>query len=248
MALAIIASAGTFELLRCAGLSSKYAVSVPAVLLVFLMLMLARGAEPLTIGLIALMFLLYLLFVLIFSRKNCSASDISVTFFFTSYAAVSFSSILLIRELENGEYLYLLVFIAAWVTDTFAYFTGKFLGRHKLMPVISPKKTIEGSIGGIIFCAGAFILYGYVISSIRGGAVPDYLLLGLAGVVTSVVAQLGDLSASAIKRGYNIDDFGTIFPGHGGVIDRFDSVMAVGPFIFIICSLLIKFENIGLFI
>ena len=120
--------------------------------------------------------------------------------------------------------------------DTFAYFTGRFLGKHKLIPEISPKKTIEGSIGGIVFTIGAFILYRVLLFKIF----PDlkinlpYLLVIILAIAASIVSQIGDLIASAIKRQYNIKDYGKLFPGHGGVLDRFDSVMLVAPVIYVI--------------
>jgi phosphatidate cytidylyltransferase len=141
-----------------------------------------------------------------------------------------------------------MIFIGAWSTDTFAYFTGRLFGKHKLIPDISPKKTVEGSIGGIIFCAIAFVLYGFIIASInKFSAEPNYIILSCVGIVTAIIAQLGDLSASALKRNYNIKDYGAIFPGHGGVLDRFDSVMAVAPFIMLICTIFVKINQYGLF-
>jgi phosphatidate cytidylyltransferase len=127
---------------------------------------------------------------------------------------------------------------------------SKLFGGHKLMPEVSPKKTKEGAAGGIVFCSLAFVLYGFIVSSMhRFEAEPNYLLLAAAGILVSVMAQLGDLSASAIKRNYGADDFGTVFPGHGGILDRFDSVMGVAPVIMIIGALFTElFEEYGLFI
>ena len=147
----------------------------------------------------------------------------------------------LLRYMENGVYLFLLPFIGAWVSDTFAYFTGRFLGRHKLAPIISPKKTIEGSIGGIVFAVGVFALYGVILSS--RGLIPNYLALCLAGLFVSILSQIGDLALSLVKREYGIKDYGKLFPGHGGVLDRFDSVIATAP-VLLILSLL---EGFALF-
>jgi phosphatidate cytidylyltransferase len=133
-----------------------------------------------------------------------------------------------------------IVLIIAFGTDIFAYFTGMLIGKHKLAPNISPKKTIEGSIGGIIgtilLCSIFFFFTQYfeftkmaIFSSIMDG-----LIYGLFG---SVVAQTGDLSFSAIKRKAGIKDYGNLIPGHGGVLDRIDSVLFVSPFVFIIIML-----------
>ena len=150
------------------------------------------------------------------------------------------TSVVNIRYMENGNYFYLLIFIGAWVCDTFAYFTGRFLGKHKLIPAISPKKTIEGAIGGIIFTMGAFALYGFILRSAFDFEM-SYIELIIMGLVVAIVSQIGDLVASAVKRQYEIKDYGFLFPGHGGVLDRFDSVMLVSPFLFILLSVLSLF-------
>ena len=137
-----------------------------------------------------------------------------------------------------GNYVYLICFIGAWVTDTFAYFSGYLFGKHKLIPDVSPKKTVEGSIGGTLFCILAMIGYGWLVQLISGGAVSaNYLVLGISGLFIAVVAQVGDLLMSAIKRTYGIKDYGKLFPGHGGVLDRFDSVMAVAVVLAVISSI-----------
>jgi phosphatidate cytidylyltransferase len=153
------------------------------------------------------------------------------------YVVGCFSTVVNIRYAENGEYYYLLIFIGAWVSDTFAYFTGRFLGKHKLIPAISPKKTIEGAIGGVVFDMGAFALYGLILRSFFNFEI-SYIYLIIMGAVVAVVSQIGDLLASAIKRQYEVKDYGFIFPGHGGVLDRFDSVMLVSPFLYILISIL----------
>ena len=131
-----------------------------------------------------------------------------------------------------GQYIYLLVFLAAWITDTFAYFTGFFFGKHKLCPNISPKKTVEGAVGGVVFCIISFLVYGIVVSGMFK-IQPNYVGLAVVGLVMSVLAQVGDLLASVIKRTYGVKDYGRVFPGHGGVLDRFDSVLLLAPFLLV---------------
>ena len=151
----------------------------------------------------------------------------------TIYIMLGFMSIVLLRRQSAGVYIYGLVFIGAWMTDTGAYFIGVLFGKHKLIPKVSPKKTIEGAFGGVLGCIAGFALYGFIIQSIYKVNV-NYVAIVILAAVISVVSQFGDLVASYIKRERNIKDFGFIFPGHGGVLDRFDSIIAVAPTIYFI--------------
>ena len=251
IAAALCSCVGTIELLKCVGIMRKYAISAPSVFVSFLLPLLFRYVSKEAIMLIFIVYLFYLLYAAVFARRQNSTNDIALCFFSTVFVTISFASLVITRELPYGEFIYLLIFIGAWSTDTFAYFMGKLLGKHKL-PVkirdVSPNKTIEGIIGGIVFCSLSFVLYGFIIAKMnRFDAEPNYILLACAGVATSIIAQLGDLSASAIKRNYNVKDYGSIFPGHGGILDRFDSVMAVAPVIMIISAIFVKIEQYGLF-
>ena len=143
--------------------------------------------------------------------------------------------------------MYLICFIGAWMTDIFAYFCGMLLGRggkHKLIPDVSPKKTVEGSIGGIVFCTLSLVLFGFIVERIAPEFQANLLIFALAGVFVSVVAQIGDLSMSVIKRTYGIKDYGKLFPGHGGILDRFDSVLAVSAVLLVFTTFFSFFEVI----
>jgi phosphatidate cytidylyltransferase len=153
------------------------------------------------------------------------------------YVVFGFASVLLLRGAPHGGYLYLLIFLSAWVTDTGAYFTGVFFGKHKLIPDVSPKKTVEGAVGGVFFCVLTFVIFGVVVGAISD-LTPHYLRLALVGAVVSVVSMIGDLIASLLKRKYGIKDYGKLFPGHGGVMDRFDSVLATAPFLYMFADAL----------
>ena len=146
------------------------------------------------------------------------------------YILVGFVSIVYLHDfVKGGAYLYLTVFIGAWITDIFAYFCGMLFGKggkHKLIPDVSPKKTVEGSIGGIAFCVLSMVIFGIVLEACTKYEA-NLLVFALAGVAVSIVAQIGDLSMSVIKRTYGIKDYGKLFPGHGGILDRFDSILAV---------------------
>ena len=117
------------------------------------------------------------------------------------------------------------LYLVAFLTDTFAYFTGYLFGKHKLIPKVSPKKTVEGSIGGIIGSTVGCIIFGYLFNL-------DMTAMVIIGSIGSIVAQFGDLFASSIKRYVGIKDYGKLIPGHGGVLDRFDSVILVAPFVY----------------
>jgi phosphatidate cytidylyltransferase len=145
------------------------------------------------------------------------------------------NAIIYIRDYNNiGKYIYLLIFIGAWITDIFAYFTGVFFGKHKLIEDVSPKKTIEGSIGGTLFCALSFVAFGLVVDYFFNMD-SNIIFLALSGIIIAIISQIGDLIMSVVKRHYGIKDFGKIFPGHGGVLDRFDSIFAVTLGICAVC-------------
>ena len=142
------------------------------------------------------------------------------------------------QPMQIEKYLYLLIFIGAWVTDTFAYFTGVFFGKHKLIEDVSPKKTIEGCSGGVIGAALIAFIYACVFrTELESNGCPVWLFV-LVGAVGAVCSQIGDLAASAIKRNYEIKDYGKLIPGHGGVMDRFDSILFTAPLAYILFTLL----------
>ncbi len=148
------------------------------------------------------------------------------------YVGFMLSFIYLIRIEEGGIVSVWLVFLSSWVADTAAYFTGMKLGKHKMTPVLSPKKTWEGAIGGIVGAGAAGILFSVLFDDARFPL--EYLLICMVGAVISI---FGDLAASAIKREKGIKDYGTLIPGHGGIMDRFDSVIFVAPGIYFLTRL-----------
>ncbi len=178
--------------------------------------------------------------------SNFDGKDVVKGLFVMLYAGVGVSSLVMIRAYNPDLILYL--FIITSLTDTFAYLSGVAFGKHKMAPVISPKKTWEGAIGGAIFGAvfgSAFALFfGLTNSSIFASTFADGSLFTSVLVVVltltcTVVSQIGDLVASKLKRTYGLKDFGKIFPGHGGVLDRFDSAIFLAIFLFIFTLLTI---------
>ena len=169
--------------------------------------------------------------------------DVLSNAFLTIYITTTTSCIIITRAYFGTGYM-VLIFLCAWSSDTFAYFAGKFLGRHKLIPKVSPNKTVEGAVGGIIGAVVICSAYLYILNLAIGANSPWLLLGALAGITGGVFGQLGDLAASAIKRDTGVKDFGSIFPGHGGVMDRFDSVMFIAPVIFGILTVVLTLLEI----
>ncbi len=240
--IALVAFVGAYEILNCTGQKNSALVSVPTYAISVLIPFMTRYAGSterfFAISFIAVFVYLFWMFaVSAFCNAKINVKDSAITFAFTSYTVIGLSIIILFRDMDLGRYMYLLVFFYAWICDSFAYFTGRAIGKHKLIPSVSPKKTVEGAIGGIVFTALFSLLYGFVIG-VFFDVTPNYLTLAVMGTVAAVVSQCGDLIASQIKRTYGIKDFGYIFPGHGGVLDRFDSVLAVAPFLYFLVEML----------
>ena len=145
------------------------------------------------------------------------------------YAPVMLSFLFPLRTGEKGIRGILLVVVSSWISDTFAYFTGRLFGRHKLSPLLSPGKSVEGAIGGVIFAA----LFGWLLALVTSEPPAFFALTAAFG---AVISQMGDLFASGIKRAKGIKDFGNVIPGHGGILDRFDSVIMVSPVIYVMLS------------
>ena len=246
--LTIVSIIAYSELIRATGVRTEqgrpciFEVVGSLVIILYYGLIYLRVPESfLFLSVILYMIILMLLFVLTYPHYN--AKQVLYSYSAFVYGPVMLScalmSRLLMREGEHGMYhtgffTVWMIFISAWASDTFAYFAGVTLGKHKIAPTLSPKKSIEGCIGGVVGATLAGLLYGYVLMWTGHGEFgkpTDYMLLGGAG---SIVAQIGDLAASGIKRCFNVKDFGTIIPGHGGVMDRFDSVLFTAPIIYLL--------------
>lgn len=243
IALAVCCFIAVFEMLKCVGVLKKLWISVPMLTIAPAIILAIRPLKETFEGFsftqvtlpVLLISMLYLLAVMVFSKNGITIEDIAVSGFMTVYITAAFTAILFLRDATGGTYTYLLVFIGAWVTDVFAYFCGMLFGKHKLIPEVSPKKTVEGSIGGICFCGGAFVLYGLLMGRfVEQATSMNLLLLFVYGIIVSVVSQVGDLCMSAVKRHYGIKDFGKVFPGHGGMLDRFDSILAVALVLYVL--------------
>lgn len=201
-------------------------------LTIFLMGGIIPDADKMNITKIALpAFIIIIFMYIILTNLKRTIVDVAITVFSLLYIPFMFSFVKLILMMEHGRFLVIYVFIAAFASDTFAYFVGTKLGKNKLCPEISPKKTIEGSIGGILGVILCFIVITYIGNEYFNMNM-DMIYMLAAGVIAGIAGQFGDLSASAIKRYCNIKDFGNIIPGHGGILDRFDSMLFVAPVIY----------------
>lgn len=169
------------------------------------------------------------------SQMKTNYADIAITGFGIIYIIGFIIFIPLLYRIENGKFLIWYLAIAAWGTDTFAYAVGMRFGKHKLTP-ISPKKTVEGSIGGTVGAVILSLIYTYIINK-TGVVEISYLAIVGISIVLSILGQLGDLSASSIKRYVGIKDFSNLIPGHGGMLDRIDSILFIAPFAYFLLTL-----------
>lgn len=186
-----------------------------------------------------ILFLIALMFVYVFTFPKYQASDIMSTYFSFIYAPIMLSFIYLTRQLQDGIYLVWLIFISSWISDTAAYLVGVLFGKHKLAPVLSPKKSIEGSIGGIAGSALVGAIFGYILMKNLHYDNAFIAVIAVISGIGSVISQVGDLAASAIKRNHEIKDYGNLIPGHGGIMDRFDSVIFTAPMIYFLATIML---------
>lgn len=173
----------------------------------------------------------------VFSFPKYKAEDAAYIVFGMIYVPVLMMCMYKVRIMEEGIYLVPLIFISAWGNDTLAYCVGKLIGKHKMAPVLSPKKSVEGFIGGIVGAALLGALYGIFVNTkmIEDSVnfVPVFAVIcGAAGAISVI----GDLTASAVKRDYGIKDYSRLIPGHGGVMDRFDSILFTAPVVYFLAE------------
>ena len=176
--------------------------------------------------------LMLAVFVLTFPKFE--SRQVVYAFFGYCYIALMLSFVYLTRTLPDGKLLIWLVIFATWVCDTFAYLTGMAFGKHKLAPVLSPKKSIEGSVGGVVFSALFAGVYGYIMKNYLDADYNAALAFAVCCALGAIVSQIGDLAASAFKRNFDVKDYGSLIPGHGGIMDRFDSMIFTAPMIYIV--------------
>lgn len=221
--------------------------SVSAISLVFSLgypLLACYVKSEAVISAVAFLFVLAMFSVMIFEHKKIQYEEMTFIGFVSLCIPFAFSTLssFVFKYPQHGIFFIVYVLAVTWIADGGAYFAGTFLGKHKLCPEISPKKTWEGFFGGVISAGvfGVLLGYGYMLwDSIFTGEnhfKVNIIILLVTALVASVISVLGDLSASMLKRKYGAKDFGNLLPGHGGVMDRFDSVIFVSPFIAVVFS------------
>lgn len=179
-----------------------------------------------------MIYLIVLMFIFVFSYPKYKAGQIMGVFFGFFYVGIMLTYLYQIRILEQGLYLSFLVLICSWGCDTCAYCFGKLFGKHKMSPILSPKKSVEGAIGGVLGTAALTAIYSLCMRSVLTISNETIIFVSIIAAIAAMVSMVGDLTASAIKRNFDIKDYGKIIPGHGGVMDRFDSVIITAPIIY----------------
>ena len=177
-------------------------------------------------------FLLVIFAIYVFTFPKYKTEEISLIFMGVMYIPILFSYVYKTRTFDDGHYLAWLILISSWGSDTCAYAVGSLFGKHKIAPVLSPKKSVEGSIGGVLGAALIGGIFGAILSGHFISTLSPVFTCAASCAIGSVISQVGDALASAIKRNHNIKDYGNLIPGHGGILDRFDSMIFTAPAIF----------------
>ena len=230
---------GVFEFFRAMRAADQRSSMKPNVLeatgyagtaVYYVMMLYKPNVEYLFLTIIVMFIALMIIYVL--SYPKFTTAGMMQSLFGVVYVSVMLSFVYMTRIAKHGSHLVWLIFISSWVCDTAAYLSGMAFGKHRLAPVLSPKKSIEGAVGGVI---GSTIV-GFVFGGIVGNHAAAYAVISACG---AVISQFGDLTASAIKRNHDIKDYGNIIPGHGGILDRFDSVIITAPVIYILSQIIL---------
>ena len=181
--------------------------------------------------------LVLLMAVYVFTYPKYNANQVMPAFFAVVYVGVMLSYVYQTRMLDGGKFHVWLIFLCSWGCDTCAYCVGVLFGKHKMAPVLSPKKSIEGCIAGAVGAVVIAILYTVAMNLIYNLEY-SYVLIGIITVVLSIAGQLGDFAASSIKRYVNIKDYSNLIPGHGGMLDRIDSLMFLAPYAYVLLAMI----------
>jgi phosphatidate cytidylyltransferase len=222
-----------YKVLEISGTALGIAGYVAAVAYYFLL----RFHRADLVTMLCIAFLILVMIIYVFSYPKYRSEQIMLAFFGLFYVAFMLSYVYQIRMLEQGAFLVWLVFLCSWGSDTCAYCVGMLIGKHKMSPILSPKKSIEGAVGGVVGTALLTVLYTFIFKEQMGLELKGIISLAIISAVAGLISMVGDLCASAIKRNYDIKDYGKLIPGHGGIMDRFDSMMITAPIIYYLATL-----------
>lgn len=241
---AAIAAAAAEELLRATGSATRkrlYVYAAVPAAIIPAAVYLGSGDMVFRAVLFLLMALLFTEAILSYKSENSiRLSQLSAVLLGGAVIPYFLASVVSLKMAENGRYYVLIPFIVAFITDGGAYFVGVFFGKHKAFPAVSPKKTAEGCVGGIAIGTAGTVLLGVLMFLAADYAVSFWALV-VYGLVGGIVTELGDLAFSLIKREYGIKDYGRLIPGHGGILDRFDSMVFAAPAIYLLSVILPAF-------
>lgn len=238
VAFAIAAMLSVYEVLNNTKLVSKPLVTYISMIFSGLMVFVYSGWVPISIYLVQTVFIVVLFWLSIFMYKSVKITEVVLAAAFSCFLAFAFTSLFMLLSAggSKGLFYFVLVCCFAWGSDIGAYFTGVFFGKHKLCPNISPKKTVEGAIGGIVLSMLLTTVTAVLFSSFGDVSVSIWFVL-VVSPFFSVAGMFGDLTASVLKRQCGIKDYGNIMPGHGGVLDRFDSILMISPLFYVLTTL-----------
>lgn len=227
----LISLIGVFEMLGVLHLQ-KSIIGYVAYAGTFVYYLLIHATETEYIDVFIIGYLIVVLAVYVFTYPKYTTEEVLLSFFSVIYAAVLMSFIYHVRMYDDGILMIWLIFICSWGCDTCAYLTGVTCGKHKMAPVLSPKKSVEGGIGGVVGAILLGALYGFLMRNENSYFDNPVLMYGIICGIGALISMVGDLTASAVKRNYGIKDYGKLIPGHGGILDRFDSVLFTAPVIY----------------
>lgn len=248
-ALAVVAIIGVYEALNAVGSLKNAVISIPCFIYTAVVEFTFLAGDRLSVIILATLAYVMIMFLCALGKyEKIHVSQIAMSVMMTMVVTFAFYSAIYLYYGTDGSTpktygISMIIFclLSSWLTDTGAYFVGTLFGRHKLSPRISPKKTIEGAIGGVVVCIALTWAIGFICTSIFG-IIEGYTIrtanLIILTAICSIISMIGDLSFSVVKRTYGIKDYGNIMPGHGGILDRFDSFLFVTPCVCVLAKYL----------